>query len=73
VSCEDHGIGIGKDDLERVFQRFERAVSERNYAGLGLGLWISRELVAAHGGTITLESELGRGSTLTVTLPLNGI
>jgi signal transduction histidine kinase/PAS domain-containing protein len=73
VSCEDHGIGIGKDDHERVFQRFERAVSERNYAGLGLGLWISRELVAAHGGTITLDSELGRGSTLTVRLPLNGI
>ncbi|MDB5213481.1 MAG: Chemotaxis protein methyltransferase CheR [Myxococcaceae bacterium] len=73
VSCEDHGIGIGAEDHERVFRRFERAVSERNYAGLGLGLWISRELVTAHGGTITLESELGRGSKFTVTLPLKGV
>jgi PAS domain S-box-containing protein len=70
VSCEDGGIGIAVEDRERVFRRFERAVSERNYAGLGLGLWITRELVAAHGGTITLESELGAGSTFTVSLPL---
>jgi signal transduction histidine kinase len=72
VSCEDRGIGIAAEDRERVFRRFERAVSERSYAGLGLGLWISRELVAAHGGTITLESEVGRGSTFAVKLPING-
>jgi len=71
VSCEDRGIGIAVGDRERVFRRFERAVSERNYAGLGIGLWITRELVAAHGGTITLESELGTGSTFTVTLPVD--
>ena len=73
VSFEDHGIGIAPEDRDRVFRRFERAVSERNYAGLGLGLWITRELVAAHGGTIALETELGRGSTFTVSLPLNGV
>jgi signal transduction histidine kinase len=72
LSCEDHGIGIALEDRERVFRRFERAVSERNYAGLGLGLWITKELVAAHGGTITVASEVGRGSTFTVSLPLNG-
>ncbi len=70
VSCEDRGIGIAAEDRDRVFRRFERAVSERNYAGLGLGLWITRELVAAHGGTITVASELGAGSTFTVSLPL---
>lgn len=70
VSCEDHGIGIAAEDRERVFGRFERAVSERNYAGLGIGLWITRELVSAHGGTVTLESEVGRGSTFTVSLPV---
>jgi signal transduction histidine kinase/PAS domain-containing protein len=71
VSFEDHGIGIAVEDRERVFRRFERAVSERNYAGLGLGLWITRELVSAHGGTITVASEVGHGSTFTVRLPLN--
>jgi signal transduction histidine kinase len=69
VSFEDRGIGIGPEDRDRVFRRFERAVSERNYPGLGLGLWITRELVAAHGGTIKVESELGAGSKFTVTLP----
>jgi signal transduction histidine kinase len=69
VSFEDHGIGIAPEDRDRVFRRFERAVSERNYPGLGLGLWITRELVAAHGGTVTVESELAVGSRFTVTLP----
>ncbi|MDB5213653.1 MAG: hypothetical protein JWO86_1580 [Myxococcaceae bacterium] len=73
VSCQDQGIGIAAEDHERVFRRFERAVSERNYAGLGLGLWITRELATAHGGTITLESEPDRGTKVTVTLPLKGV
>ncbi len=69
VSFEDRGIGIAPDDCARVFGRFERAVSERNYPGLGLGLWITRELVVAHGGSIEVKSEVGRGSTFTVCLP----
>lgn len=66
---EDHGIGIAAEDRERIFRRFERAVSERNYPGFGLGLWITRELVLAHGGSIHVTSEPSRGSTFTVTLP----
>jgi signal transduction histidine kinase len=70
VAVHDAGIGISPDDLARVFGRFERAVSDRNYGGLGLGLWISRQIVEAHRGRIRVESELGAGSTFTVELPL---
>jgi len=67
----DHGLGIAPEDLERIFGRFERAVSI-NYGGLGLGLYISREIVGAHGGVIRAQSELGVGSTFTVELPCAG-
>ncbi len=70
IEVEDHGIGIAPDDLGRVFERFERAVSVRHYGGLGLGLWIVRRLVEAHGGSIHVRSTLGEGSTFTVNLPL---
>jgi signal transduction histidine kinase len=66
----DHGIGIAPDDQERIFRRFERATSARKFSGLGLGLWITSELVRAHGGTIAVQSEPGSGATFTVTLPL---
>jgi signal transduction histidine kinase len=69
LEVRDHGIGIGLGDQARVFERFERAVSRRRFGGLGLGLWIARQVVEAHGGTISLSSELGRGSTFTVQLP----
>ena len=65
----DEGIGMSSDDLGRIFGRFERAVSGRNYGGLGLGLWIVRQVVDAMGGTISVESQPGRGSTFTVRLP----
>jgi signal transduction histidine kinase len=55
-----------------VFDRFERAVPSSRYGGLGLGLYIARSIVVAHGGTITVDSELGTGSTFTVTLPCAG-
>jgi signal transduction histidine kinase len=69
LEVRDHGIGIGVSDQARVFERFERAVSRRRFGGFGLGLWIARQVVEAHGGTISLSSELGRGSTFVVELP----
>jgi signal transduction histidine kinase len=69
LSVRDGGIGIAPADQERIFRRFERAASERHYPGLGLGLFIVRELVEAHGGTITVQSALGQGTTFEVVLP----
>jgi PAS domain S-box-containing protein len=65
----DHGIGIAEEDQARIFERFERAASVRHYGGLGLGLWIVRQVVEAHGGRIAVASVLGQGSTFTVELP----
>ncbi len=66
----DHGPGIPAEERKRIFERFERAVGLENVGGLGLGLWIVRELVATLGGTIEVASEVGRGSTFTVSLPI---
>ncbi len=66
----DQGIGIEPQNVARIFDRFERAVSVNNFGGLGLGLYITRRIVEAHGGTISVASEPGRGSTFTVYLPL---
>jgi signal transduction histidine kinase len=68
-SIQDHGIGIPAEHQGRIFERFERAVSDRHYGGLGLGLWIVRQIVDAFGGTIEVESKAGQGSTFTVLLP----
>ncbi len=68
-AVRDQGIGISPADRVRIFERFERAVSGCHYGGLGMGLWISRRIVEAHGGTIEIESQPGRGSVFTVTLP----
>jgi PAS domain S-box-containing protein len=69
LEVSDHGIGIKPEDTERIFERFERAVSSRNYGGLGLGLWITHEIVTGLGGAIGVTSEPGQGSTFTVELP----
>jgi PAS domain S-box-containing protein len=66
----DRGIGIPLDRQHRIFDRFERAVTNRQYAGFGLGLWISRQIVEASGGRIEVVSAPGEGATFTVTLPL---
>lgn len=70
LMVRDHGIGIAPEHLERIFVRFERAVSSNHYGGLGLGLYIVRQIVEALNGTIRVSSELGKGSTFTVMLPL---
>ncbi len=70
VWCADQGIGIADDALERIFGRFERAVSTRHFGGLGLGLFVARRLAEAHGGTIVAQSRPGTGSTFTLVLPL---
>jgi PAS domain S-box-containing protein len=69
VSVRDHGIGISKSDQERIFGRFERAVSTRHFGGLGLGLHISAQIIRAHQGTMRVRSEPGRGACFIVTLP----
>jgi signal transduction histidine kinase len=69
LSIHDQGIGIEASAHARIFGRFERAVSERHYAGFGLGLWIVRELVEAHGGAVSFESAPNVGSTFHVVLP----
>ncbi|MDC0745769.1 ATP-binding protein [Polyangium mundeleinium] len=70
LTVRDQGIGIRAEDHERIFGRFERAVSERSYGGLGLGLHIVRTIVQAFGGTICVHSAPGEGAAFTVTLPL---
>jgi signal transduction histidine kinase len=65
----DRGIGIPEGEQAHIFDRFSRSVSELNYGGLGLGLYISRWVVEAHGGHIAVESRPGEGATFTVELP----
>jgi len=69
VSIRDKGLGIHKDKLENIFSRFYR-VEESNAPGLGLGLFICKEIVQRHGGRIWVESKSGKGSTFRFTLPL---
>ena len=65
----DRGIGIPPEDQARVFDRFERAVASQHFGGLGLGLYIARQIVEAHGGDIRVESAPGAGTTFTALLP----
>ncbi len=69
VTVIDHGIGISSENQARIFERFERAVSPRHYGGLGLGLWISRQIATALGGSIRVDSVPGQGATFVVDLP----
>ena len=69
ISVRDRGFGVREEDRERIFDRFQRAVSERHFGGLGLGLYVSRQIVVAHGGTLTVESEPDVLTTFIVELP----
>lgn len=70
LTVRDRGIGIDEQDLARIFEPFERAVSNDSYGGLGVGLFITRKIVEAHGGTLSVESERDKGSTFTINLPV---
>ncbi len=69
IRVRDQGIGIAEADRARIFERFERAGATCERPGFGLGLWISRHLALAHGGDISVASELGEGSVFTAALP----
>jgi PAS domain S-box-containing protein len=71
LSVKDYGIGIAEDMQGIIFERFQRVAKNGSIAGLGLGLYISRQLVEAHGGSIYVESELGKGSLFIVELPIS--
>jgi signal transduction histidine kinase len=66
----DHGPGIRVADRERIFRRFERAANVRESSGLGLGLFISRQIVEAHGGRVVFEDGGRDGASVVVELPL---
>jgi PAS domain S-box-containing protein len=72
VSVQDFGIGIAKEHLQKIFERFYQVTDteERTYPGLGIGLYISLEIVKRHGGQIWVESKKGEGTTFHFTLPL---
>ena len=70
LTVRDHGVGIAKEDQDRIFSRFERINPSQNPCGFGLGLFITRHLVEAHGGSIRVESALGQGAAFIVELPL---
>ena len=71
VSVRDHGPGIPPDEQREIFTRFERGYAAQGLGGLGLGLYLVREIVDAHGGNLRLETRPGDGATFTVELPLS--
>jgi signal transduction histidine kinase len=70
LAVRDRGPGIGAIERARVYEPFERAVGQREGSGFGLGLWIARQLLRAHGGELAIEAEAGVGSVFVATLPL---
>ena len=70
LTVRDEGIGIPAPDLDHLFEPFHRAVNVGTISGTGLGLVIAKEAVELHGGTITVESQVGIGTAFTITIPL---
>lgn len=73
IEVRDQGIGISEQNQQRIFQQFERVDANQGKAGLGLGLYISEQIVLAHGGRIDVQSVEGQGATFTVRLPLGSV
>jgi len=75
ISVTDHGVGISKEELKKIFEKFYRVstVRTKETPGSGLGLTLAKHIVEAHGGTIEVISEVGKGSRFTIRLPLDGI
>ncbi|MFL5248845.1 MAG: CHASE3 domain-containing protein [Myxococcales bacterium] len=69
LTVHDEGIGIAPEVQERIFARFGRAAPTRSYGGFGLSLFVARRLAEAHGGTLTVVSQYGKGATFTLRLP----
>jgi signal transduction histidine kinase len=69
IKVTDHGIGIAPNDIEHVFDAFRRGANVGDIPGTGLGLAITKRAIEVHGGTITVESRLGAGTTFAVTMP----
>jgi hypothetical protein len=70
IRIEDRGPGIPEDALHRIFERFERAASSPQYGGMGIGLYVAREVVLAHGGTIEAVNRTEGGAVLVIRLPI---
>jgi signal transduction histidine kinase len=71
ISFRDQGIGMDTDDIPKLFQPYFRARSSTGIAGTGIGLNLVKKIIDLHGGTISVESELGRGTTFTLALPID--
>lgn len=71
LSITDFGIGIDEENIERIFRKYERAISPSEISGLGLGLYISRQIIETHHGTLSVKSSKGAGSTFIIKLPIH--
>jgi signal transduction histidine kinase len=69
LQVQDAGFGIAEEDQGKLFKRFERIAPLMHFGGLGLGLYLTREIVNAHGGTIRVKSALGQGACFVINLP----
>ena len=72
VKVKDTGIGIPKEDIDNMFVRFSQGTKNKRSTGTGLGLYLSRQIIEAHGGKISLKSEVNKGSEFTFSIPLEG-
>lgn len=70
ISVRDYGVGISKNAQGMIFEKFSRAISSKSISGFGVGLFLAREIIEAHQGTLTVESDMDKGSTFIISIPL---